>query len=508
MAAASINPAIFLRQRYIIALTLVASVSIISQTIIQATLVRKSDDSRLVNIAGRQRMLSQKLTKAAMGVFASAGVAREAYIDELAGTASLLRQSHAGLMNGNPELGIFGENSGVVRGKLQEIEPRVTAMASAADELVRTASSSDAAAARVASRVILANEAPFLADMDAITFLYDREARERMDVIRIAEYALLVITILLLALEARFIFIPAERHIALYFREYSATVAALNEDIKRHVASEERSRTLVAVSQRSIERAKMLQRWMITSELPTPNGFDVSALYIPSENLSGDLFIVRELNDQLAVILADATGHGIAASMSANLLWRYIYRFEKMLHDPDPKPGAFIACVNAKLCENDNDELGYPTMSVTVIDVKRHSARFANAGGVPPFYFNGRSLKQYARPHGMLLGLKADAQYLDTAIDLDDHDTLFFTSDGLVEERVHYGVMTGGYSDDEFQELLRDYPDRGYLDNLNYLYRRMAVRDTLSPLHDDTSMVLVKVDRDAGAKEPRVTVFL
>lgn len=509
--AAGTNPATELRRRYILALSLIALVSIISQTVIQCTIIRRNDDGRVVNIAGRQRMLSQKLTKSAMGIVSAAPEGRRTYLAELKETARLIQLSHHGLIHGDKAIGISGDNSSAIAEKYRRIEPYLLAMLDAVTNLVDKAErSAGAETLHAAAAPILDYEAQFLVGMDEITFMYDSEARARIDVIRAAEYALLLLTLLLLALEARFIFIPTERQIAVYFREYTETVKTLNDDIKRHISLEEGNKKIVDASRKSIERAKILQRWMITQDLPMPDGYDIAAMYIPSENLSGDMFIVREQNGRLAVILADCTGHGIAASMSANLVWRYIYRFEHMLHDDVPAPGTFLENINEKLCESPNDEFGYPTMFVAVIDTGKRKAWLANAGGVPPFYFNGQTIKSYYQPHGLLLGLKPDSRYLVTELVLEENDTLFFVSDGLLEEQFHGEGTADADSEKLLGEVLRDYPDRGYLENLNYLFMKLSNRDRIGPLFDDTTMVLVKAVpfRNGEAHAPRATIFL
>ncbi|MEM9987259.1 MAG: type IV pili methyl-accepting chemotaxis transducer N-terminal domain-containing protein, partial [Bacteroidota bacterium] len=48
---------------YLLALTAIAVVLLISHGLIQGHLDKQLNDSRIVNVAGRQRMLSQKLTK-------------------------------------------------------------------------------------------------------------------------------------------------------------------------------------------------------------------------------------------------------------------------------------------------------------------------------------------------------------------------------------------------------------------------------------------------------------
>lgn len=56
-----------LRRRYIVALTLITLLTILSQAVVQYLISDQEYDSRVVNIAGRQRMLSQRITKTVLG---------------------------------------------------------------------------------------------------------------------------------------------------------------------------------------------------------------------------------------------------------------------------------------------------------------------------------------------------------------------------------------------------------------------------------------------------------
>ena len=65
-----------LRKRYVLALSLFGGLVLFSQGMIQLSIFFQQDDSRIVNIAGRQRMLSQRINKAVFGLHASQEIGR------------------------------------------------------------------------------------------------------------------------------------------------------------------------------------------------------------------------------------------------------------------------------------------------------------------------------------------------------------------------------------------------------------------------------------------------
>ena len=70
---------------YIAALSSIAILAIAGQVLISTFLQQQSDDATIVNIAGRQRMLSQRLSKAALIIQSpSDDAGRQAALAELA----------------------------------------------------------------------------------------------------------------------------------------------------------------------------------------------------------------------------------------------------------------------------------------------------------------------------------------------------------------------------------------------------------------------------------------
>src|SRR2546429_9646280 len=87
---------------YICALCSVALLSILGQVIIQVSIQQQTSDALVINIAGRQRMLSKKISKDALILqIATDPTVRTARTKELQQTVTLWQPVHEGLKNGN-----------------------------------------------------------------------------------------------------------------------------------------------------------------------------------------------------------------------------------------------------------------------------------------------------------------------------------------------------------------------------------------------------------------------
>src|SRR5689334_2438935 len=85
---------------YVLALSVIATVAIIGQLLIQNHLKDQRDDSRVINIAGKQRMLSQKITKSLLLLSQVQPGNREKIIDGLYYSLKLWGLSQQGLLTG------------------------------------------------------------------------------------------------------------------------------------------------------------------------------------------------------------------------------------------------------------------------------------------------------------------------------------------------------------------------------------------------------------------------
>lgn len=227
---------------YVSALTSIAVMSILGQVLIQTSLARQRHDAHVVNIAGRQRMLSQKLTKNALALESmSDPLSRDARRRELSEVVSLWERSHLGLQLGDESLQLPGENSAQVRRMFAGIEPMHREMVAAAKSILAGAEPSERARHL---RTILDNESKFLPGMDRIVFQYSDESAARVAWVARTELALLVITLLVLALEGAFVFRPAAQRLRRTIEDLWDT----EDRLRREKASAER---MLASTQRA-----------------------------------------------------------------------------------------------------------------------------------------------------------------------------------------------------------------------------------------------------------------
>ncbi len=206
-----------LRRLYIVGFSTIAFSVIVSQLLIRKHLGDQQSDSTVINIAGRQRMLSQKLAKHVISLSTiDAPEDKQATLNDLKATLHLWEFSHHALQNGNDSLGLPKKNSKAIIEQFAVLNPVFNTIATASKSIAEnTDTSSHLPKEELSSsiEIVKANEANFLQQMDAIVNQYDLEAEKKVSWLRSLEMWLTLLTLFILLGEVLFIFWPAAKSV-------------------------------------------------------------------------------------------------------------------------------------------------------------------------------------------------------------------------------------------------------------------------------------------------------
>ncbi|MEX0359644.1 MAG: ATP-binding protein [Allomuricauda sp.] len=232
-----------IRKWYLLALAAIALTIIVAQVLIQRHLNDQLDDSRVINVAGRQRAYSQKLVKEALLLNSSHldEPERKELLHRLRNTLTIWKGSHDGLQNGNDSIGLPKEDNKSIQQHFDELASHHNAMVNAV-ELMLT--SQDSLKSQNQLDILLAHEEPFLEKMDAIVNEYDAISKEQLQNLKVKEYLLLAFSLLILVLEVLFIFRPLSIQIRETIRDLVESKLQSEEDaqeIKNMFEAKEKS---------------------------------------------------------------------------------------------------------------------------------------------------------------------------------------------------------------------------------------------------------------------------
>ena len=217
-------------------MALVGFLVVLAYALVLFLLDRQESDSRMINLAGRQRMLSQVLTKEALLLVQSESLEeKEKHRLQLNETLATWSKVHHGLQRGDAELRLPGDNSKAVLVLFAEIEPFYRILESSVEEIL---SFNPKELIRISFESVLIQDIvnaslPFLNRMDRVVFQYDREAQGRVNQIETLQTYILVALLLLLISEAIFIFRPIVKRIDIMHDSLRNANEQLRRDIEK-----------------------------------------------------------------------------------------------------------------------------------------------------------------------------------------------------------------------------------------------------------------------------------
>ena len=202
--------------RYVVALLLVATLSTAAWLSLRWVIADQESTAAIVNVSGRQRMLSQRTALLSHLLVNSPPAQRSEIRATLKKSIDLFEASHQGLIRGNPAMGLPATMSDAVRAAYfsgaQPLDAQVRAYVQAVRALLGT---EDAALREDDAQLQFITETaltPLVSALNAMVEQYQREGEASVHRLASAETAFWALTLLLLALEAALIFQPFIRH--------------------------------------------------------------------------------------------------------------------------------------------------------------------------------------------------------------------------------------------------------------------------------------------------------
>lgn len=218
-----------IKKIYILALMVVACLTIVRHYFIQDALELQIGDSSLINIAGRQRMLSQKMSK--LSLLLMEAESQEEFISikqEMMEVYNVWKSTHYYLFPMQDRHNSIQKMQEHISGeKIQSLQDNHATVSNSLLQILSVEYANRKKIIPEYKRTLLSHETNFLALMDEITFQYDLVASQKLENLTRMDSVFFVITLLVLAIEAGFIFRPMMRKLDDYFNQLKREKAAL-----------------------------------------------------------------------------------------------------------------------------------------------------------------------------------------------------------------------------------------------------------------------------------------
>ncbi|HEY4308777.1 MAG TPA: ATP-binding protein [Pirellulales bacterium] len=219
-----------LSRRYLLVLASVAGLLLVDQAILQPLLVQLNFYAPVINMAGRQRMLSQKVTKDVLSIVAIGEVeSSNARRDDLVRTLAQWTEAHQTLLEGNPAAGLHPVTPSI-RTAISRVDPALAAMHQAASVIANRGSQIKSAEIQRAVSVILEQEPIYLSGMEQAVAQLEQSAQARVAWLRACGLAAMLTVLVLL--------------VAVYFLVLQPAATLIRRQVEQLVISDSRHRQL------------------------------------------------------------------------------------------------------------------------------------------------------------------------------------------------------------------------------------------------------------------------
>ncbi len=208
--------------------------------------------------------------------------------------------------------------------------------------------------------------------------------------------------------------------------------------------------------------------------------------YAALDHLGGDYYDFATPDaDHLGILIADASGHSVAAAMVA-VMARFAFA---EVANGTISPGQVLSEMNRRLM--DVAEERFVTAFYGVLNRRTRVFRYSNAGHPYPIWYRASTgtVKEIAA-QGFLLGIMPDEVYSEREVTLEPGDAIAFHTDGLVEARNEIGEQYGG---ERLMECMGRSASRSEVVLRDEILAHQREFSSSVPLTDDLTLVVCRV---------------
>jgi len=213
--------------------------------------------------------------------------------------------------------------------------------------------------------------------------------------------------------------------------EFDYLADAINS-MSSSLAETERHRRL------EMDRARSIQEQLLPDEVKVP-GLEFAHLYRPAEDVAGDYYDMIPLpGGACLACIADVSGHGVPAALSAAMLKAYLQNASE--HHTDP--AEILRFLNYRLAVISQTD-SFTTMCIAVVDSDRETLRYASAGHEKGLLLKANGHLSELPSTGLILGIIEDTDWTIETLDVGPGDRLLLVTDGVTEAMNREGELFG-----------------------------------------------------------------
>jgi len=235
--------------------------------------------------------------------------------------------------------------------------------------------------------------------------------------------------------------------------------------------------------EKELALARNLQKSLLPSDLPAGGGIEFATLFEPSAAIGGDYFdVLRIAEDELAVIIADVSGHGLSSGLRMAMLKSALL----ILVEETREPAEILRRLDGVVRTNGESRF-FVTATLGLFNLKTGRLRLTNAGHPPTYVVRGTAVEEILLPSSPLGGL--GHSYASATTTLAPGESAVFLSDGLIEA-TNAADEPFGY--DSVVRVLAGAPGESAVEIRNRLLAAVERHTAGHPAGDDRTLMVLR----------------
>ncbi len=247
--------------------------------------------------------------------------------------------------------------------------------------------------------------------------------------------------------------------------------------------------------ERDLALAREIQMSSLPQQMPALVGYEFAAWSQPADETGGDIYDALALDKHhVALLIADATGHGIGPALSASQL-RAMFRMGFLL---GADLGELMSKINLQL-KADLPAGRFITAFAGILDGSEHRINYHSGGQAPLMHYRAEQGNiEWLDASTPPMGILAWAQLIaPPAVEMRTGDIFALISDGLFEYTNHSGEQFGPT---RVETLIRSHHQEPLEEIVRKLYEAVRSFAGDAPQEDDMTILLVRRSASPAAE--------
>ncbi|MBA2875233.1 PP2C family protein-serine/threonine phosphatase [Thermaerobacillus caldiproteolyticus] len=243
--------------------------------------------------------------------------------------------------------------------------------------------------------------------------------------------------------------------------------------------------------EREINLARNIQTKLLNGSIPSIRDAEIQGISIPARLIGGDYYDFYPLeNDKVRIVIGDVMGKGIPAAMLM-ILTRGAFRSAA---ESTKGPAETLTAMNKALCQDLRLLKSFVTLFCADWNPITNVLTYASAGHNMPLLVKGKEKKVMELPKalGIMVGAFTDHVYEEKRVELEENDTVFFYTDGIVEAE---NKDREQFKRERLINTLLQHLDKNVDEIGKHVVEAIHTFTEGVPQKDDITMVILKVNK-------------